>query len=59
MSNQSRPVTALPRPLGLGRDVTPSRPPLNWSLIAVWTTGLVVSLAVWVGIAVAIMALIG
>ena len=59
MSNQSRPMTALPRPFGLGRDARPSRPALNWSLIAVWTAGLVVSLAAWVGVAVAIMALIG
>lgn len=59
MSNQSRPMTALPRPFGLGRDTTPDRPALNWSLIGVWTAGLVVSLAAWVGIAVAIVALIG
>ena len=51
-----RPQTGLPVRLRPRRQAPP-RP--DWLVIGTWTAGLVLSLAVWAGIAVAVLALLG
>jgi len=46
----------LPIPLGRRRE---ARPRPDWLVIGTWTAALVLSLAIWAGIAVAVLALLG